>query len=471
MNSAKDKRIRMPCMAILLTVCFRLPFSGETHADSVIASHSSVGLQLLAGMTNHVWADEPAMGHVFDRWTGDANLLANLYASHTTLTMPATNVALTATFKSTPSWFPTTNTLNSVAAGDPNAVNLVYYFPSNAVGLIFLFNGAIAKAGAFFTEGESLTFMRDAVAAGYAVAALDSGGGPGRSWDTTFSPANPDVSNVQASITFFIAAGLATTNTPRFAAGMSAGGFFAPLPAYYLKFNACALWCSSGAPKSSATTVFNVTTVPTIWNLARNDDLYSHTAFWSDSSNNLALLAQRGTAGELRENLPSPVYPRRFTRVQGLSAGDSQIIHDRLKTAGLLDTNEFLVSTPFNNSNQWQSVITDYAPYFAEIQNQLNTCHAEHHFFSDFGNATLQFFGAHRPASRRERISSLERQADGAVRLTIAGEPGRDYRVQASIELGAWASIFTNLYTGGTFDCLDANAVAMPFRFYRTVSP
>jgi len=211
--------------------------------------------------------------------------------------------------------------------------------------------------------------------------------------------------------------------------------------------------------------------VPTIWNLARNDDLYTHTAFWSDSSNNLALLAARGVAGELRENLPSPVYPKRFTRIQGLSASDSQVIHDHLKTAGLLDAFDFLVSTPFNNGNQWQSLIPGYAAYFGEIQNQLNTCYSEHHFFSDFGNKTLRFFGAHGAAARGGGISSIGRQPDGVVKLTIAGDPGRDYRVQASSDFAAWTAIFTNIYTGGTFDCLDPNAAGLSSRFYRTISP
>src|SRR5439155_3305012 len=178
-------------------------------------------------------------------------------------------------------------------------------------------------ASGFFRETESFAFARDAVAADYAVAALDSGGGPGRSWDTTFAASNVDVANVRTAVTYFISAGLMATNTPKYATGMSAGGFFAPSPAYFLGFNACAIWCSSGAPKSTGTTVFNVTTVPTIWNLARNDDLYNHKAFLDDAANNLALLGARGIAGEVRENPPSPVYPQRFARIQGLTAADS----------------------------------------------------------------------------------------------------------------------------------------------------
>ena len=438
---------------------------------AVNVTNGSLGLQLSNGATNDVWANPPALNSVFDRWVGDAHLLANPYAWHTTLVMPQ-DASLTATFKPAPDWSTTNHTLNGLAPSDPNAVNLIYYFPANPAGVIFFFNGARARASGFFTEAESFTFARDAVAAGYAVASLDSGGGLGKSWDITFSSSNLDVGNVRASLNYFISLGLMTTNTPKFATGMSAGGFFAPIPAYYLQFNACALWCSSGAPRSTGATVFNFTTVPTIWNLARNDDLYNHKAFLADATTNLALLAGRGVAGELRENQPSPVYPQRFTRIDGLTAADSQNIHDQLKAAGLLDAVDFLISSPFNNSNHWLGALPGYAPYTNAIQNQLNSCYSEHHFFSDLGNQTLQFFGARRPpVPGHVEVVTITRQPGVTVKLTIAAAPGQSYRVQASDGLRTWTDIFTNTDAGGTFDFTDANSPAMTSRFYRAISP
>ena len=437
---------------------------------SAAVTNGSFGLQLNTAATNDVWADPPPPNRVFDRWLGDAALLANPYAWHTTVVMPASVPSLAAAFKPAPAWTTATNTLNGLAPDDPKAVNLIYYSPTNPAGLIFFFNGARASASTFFIETENFAFARDAVAAGYAVASLDSAD-RSRSWDTTLTAGNADVTNVQAALNYFIARGLITTNTPKFAAGMSAGGFFAPVAAYYLRFNACAIWCSSGAPSSAGTTIFNLTTVPTIWNLARNDDLYNHKAFLGDASHNLALLAARGIMGELRENPPSPVYPERFRRIQGLSAPDSQAIHDQLKAAGLLDDVDFLISSPFNNSSHWQSAVSGYVPYFAAIQDQLNSCYSEHHFFSDFGNKTLQFFGARRPpVAARSAVASITRQAGGTLNLTIAADPGQDYRLEASPDLKTWTPIFTNTYSGGTFDFLDADT-SVRIRFYRTSSP
>ena len=469
-NRNRVSKLRFPLFALAAFLLRLLPLA--TAQAAVALTNGSLGLQVAVGATNDVWANPPPADTVFDRWVGDINLAANPYAWHTTVVMPTNGASLTATFKAAPSWLTHTNTLNALPPGDPNAVNLIYYLPTNSAGVIFFFNGARGAASGFFAEAESFTFARDAVSAGYGVAALDSGSGPGKSWTTTLAANNVDVVNVQAALNSFIALGLMTTNTPKFAAGMSAGGFFAPIPAYFLRFNACAIWCSSGAPRSPGTTAFNLTTVPTIWNLGRNDDLFNHTAFLSDATNNLALLAARGVVGEVRENPPSPVYPRRFLRIAGLSAADSQAIHDQLKSAGLLDVFDYLVSNPMNNGNQWQSALSGYTSYFGGIQNQLNSCYSEHHFFSDFGNKTLQFFGAHRsPAARPGEISALTKLANGAIKLTIRADPGQNYLVQASPDFGIWTPIFTNTYSGGTFDCLDAGLPNVSNRFYRTISP
>src|SRR6266478_5909668 len=166
MKSGRNNANRLLYAPFLLAFILLLIFLPTPAPGSITATNGSAGLQVQAGTTNDVWADQPASGQVFDRWIGDAELLDNPYAAHTTLVMPAL-ASLTATFRTNPVWSPTTNILNGLAPGDPSAVNLIYYFPSNSAGLIFLFNGARASAAAFFTEGESLTFMRDAVAAGY----------------------------------------------------------------------------------------------------------------------------------------------------------------------------------------------------------------------------------------------------------------------------------------------------------------
>jgi uncharacterized repeat protein (TIGR02543 family) len=46
-----------------------------------------------------IYADTPASGYIFNKWTGDTAYVNNIYASHTTVTMPAGNVSVTATYK------------------------------------------------------------------------------------------------------------------------------------------------------------------------------------------------------------------------------------------------------------------------------------------------------------------------------------------------------------------------------------
>lgn len=436
-------------------------------AQTLTVGNGALGLQTTPGATNHVWADPAPTNTVFDRWVGDVSVLTDAYAWHTTAIMPATSAVVSATYKSAPAWSATTHILNGLAEGDPSAVRLIYYFPPNPVGVIFRFHGGGGTATSFFTKAEDFTFARDAAAAGYAVAALDSTDRVNKQWDSSGTSSNVDVASVQSAINYFVGLGLMTANTPKFAIGMSNGGGFAPKPTYYLGFRACGIFCSSGQPAQ----IFNLTTAPTIWSLARNDDLYDHTTFLPNATTNLASLNAHGITGEIRENLPSPVYPRRFQRIAGFTAANSQTIYNSLKTGGFLDAQDFLLADP--NTSGWLAALPPgFAPYQSDIEGQLDCCYSAHQFYSDFDNKVLQLFGARRPpVAGRGAIRSIVRQPGGAILLTIAADAGQDYRVQASPDLAAWTTLFTSTYSGGTFDLMDATAPTYTRRFYRTVSP
>ncbi len=378
--------------ALWISVAFA---AGTASAQTTLTvRNGALGLETAPGATNHVWADPPSADAVFDRWTGDTTLLADPTAWHTTAVMPAAPATVTATYKPAPPWTAATSVLNGRPATDPAAVRLLYHFPANPVGVIFFFHGSGGSATGWFDNVENLTLLRDAVAAGYAVAALDSSDRTLRQWDSAITAGNVDVGNVRSAIAYFTGAGLLTADTPKFAVGMSNGGGFAPKPAYFLGFRGCAIWCASGQPAQ----VFNVTTVPTIWNLAQNDDRFDHTDFLADSQANLAALRAQQTpvAGELRETVPSPVYPRRFLRVPGLTAADSQFIYDRLNDGGFLDAAGYLRADP--ETSGWENVLpATYRPYLNAILAQLDCCYSGHRFFSDFSSRTLQFFGASHP--------------------------------------------------------------------------
>ncbi len=413
-------------LIFLIPVCVGLAASGQ---GALTVNNGSLGRQTTPGATNHVWADPPPPNTVFDRWVGDANVLADPSAWHTTAVTPATSAVITATYKSAPAWSPTTYILNGRAATDPNAIKLLYYFPPNPVGVIFRFHGSGGSADSLFAKVEDFTFARDAVAAGYAIVALDSTDRVNKQWDAAGTAANVDVVNVQAAIDYFIGLGLMTANTPKFSTGMSNGGGFAPKPAYFLGFRACGIFCSSGQPAQ----IFTVTTVPTIWSLARNDDLYDHTTFLPNATANLASLnAQRpSVTGEIRENLPSPVYPRRFLRIPGLTAANSQTIYDSLRTGGFFDAQDFLLADPAT-SGWFASLPAGFAPFQGDILSQLNCCYSAHQFYSDFDNKVLQFFAGATPG-RLVNVSTRARVETGASVMiggfVVAGAAGTTARI------------------------------------------
>lgn len=61
-------------------------------------------------------------------------------------------------------------------------------------------------------------------------------------------------------------------------------------------------------------------------------------------------------------------------------------------------------------------------------------------------------------------------QAQG-FNLSVAVEPSRAYRIQASTNLTLWSDV-TSFSTGSSpFQFLDTGAIGLPRRFYRVVSP
>ena len=234
--------------------------------------------------------------------------------------------------------------------------------------------------------------MRDAVAKGFAVAALDSTDRVNKQWDSDLTANNVDVKNVQSAINYLIGRGLMTASTPKFSLGMSDGGGFAPKPAYYLGFQANANFCSAGAPDQLMTT----TTVPNIWCLRRMTPIPS---FFTKVAAFQPSFTSRGVAWAYWVNGPSPVYSKRLPRIPGISALGSNVIYLALKKGGILDVNDYLVASP-ETSTAWISVLPSvYSVYEQDILDQLDCCYSEHKFYSDHDDAVLAFFRADMKAS------------------------------------------------------------------------
>lgn len=328
----------------------------------------------------HIWADPNPSGMVFDRWTGDIALVQNPFEYHTKVNNLSLNINLTAVYKSAPVWNPTYETINGSQMG--------YRFPAAPIGLIFHFHGTGGSATGLFTDDEQRIFANEAVAENYAVVTLSSVDRTNRQWNPNPQlENNPDMQNVQAAINLFISRGWIFASTPVFANGISNGGAFAPRVSRALNFRATSIFIASGTVN-----VMSQTTVPTIWNLMQNDTTIGADGIAQAASNYQNLLG-RNIPAKYNLLAPSPVYPERFWRINGLTAADSNTIYNALKQNGFLDSRGFLLQNP--NTSNWSSAIpSQYDSYLNDIGDQLTICYTEHKFFSDYDRRILDFFNA-----------------------------------------------------------------------------
>ncbi len=97
--SASQTTITMPAADVSVTAVY-------AHAPSELftltVSNGSGGGQYAEGAQIAISADSPQNGNMFDRWTGDVNHVADVNSSQTTVSMPATNIAISATYSELP---------------------------------------------------------------------------------------------------------------------------------------------------------------------------------------------------------------------------------------------------------------------------------------------------------------------------------------------------------------------------------
>jgi len=96
--SASSTTLTMPAANQTITATY------ESAATYTLTVNSGTGDgNYAAGTVVDIDADSPPSGKVFDEWVGDTSGIANVYASSTTLTMPASNQEVTATYEDAPS--------------------------------------------------------------------------------------------------------------------------------------------------------------------------------------------------------------------------------------------------------------------------------------------------------------------------------------------------------------------------------
>lgn len=366
----------------LLFLIFILSSFCYAQRTTLTVTNGSGDAQIRGRRIADVWADPNPSGMVFDRWTGDTNLIQNPFEYHTKVNNLSLNVNLTAVYKSAPVWTPTFETINGSLVG--------YRFPADSVGVIFHFHGAGGSATQLFNASEQRVFADEAVAENYAVVALSSVDRVNRQWNPNPQiENNPDMQNVRAAVNLFIARGWISASTPIFANGISNGGGFAPRVSRALGLRATSIFIAAGPVN-----VMSQTLVPTIWNVMRNDSVVGADGIAQATANYQNLLA-RGISARYNTLAASPVFPERFRRISGLTATDSRTIYNALKGNNFLDARDFLINNPFTSN--WENVIpAQYNSSLDEIDAQLKICYAEHTFYSDYDRRVLDFFNANR---------------------------------------------------------------------------
>jgi dienelactone hydrolase len=363
-----------------------------------------------AGSKIDVFANPPAAGQVFDKWTGDIAALGTgtLIASvpHGVITMPSTATAITATYKAASTWTPTVVTnFNPVTQNGANnttstvSTTLSYYIPAAAQGLVVLLHDSPGALASWFSNPEQSLLTRELVAAGFGVAALNSVNRTTGVWAAQATLANNlDAGNIAAALDRFAKDGTYAATKPVFLLGFSAG---ADAAARYAEMLASAtparpikgtvLYCATGGATLAVTSK-----VPQFFALAANDEVLG-AAGLTTARDNAQYLAGRGVASALTSINPAPVYSGRFSSLAitapSFSAADATAVWNAVKAAGFLDDNNYVKDPPSLDAVR-TALPAAYQARAADVLAQLSVAAATQEFFSEANSRVIAFLAA-----------------------------------------------------------------------------
>ncbi len=357
------------------------------------------------GSTVHVWSSVSTTGGVAERWSGDDELLAEPNEWHTSFVMPDRDVVLVAnsSVQTVPLKAETFTGVTSVSK------TVRYHFPSRMRGVV-LFNHGTGGSSRFIEATESLPIAVALVADGYGVvsteaeesAAGDLNGDGKLRWNTRATSNNADLGNLQAMFQSFETRGLIPAGTPRFALGMSAGGSFshflgtvaatAVAPNFpQLRFAAVVAYCADATASRSG----SLSTTPSAWYICGAED--NPEVSNAQARANEAAMRARGVPTDFVEHRPSPLYPGRFARIDGIDQLASAAMAAELRAAGLVDSAGFITvdgdviaATVLANPAAFPTISSH--PRAKSIRSQVKTTRAEHSMYADYTRRTIDFF-------------------------------------------------------------------------------
>lgn len=353
------------------------------------------------GDTVHLFSEAYGALQLFNGWTGDTDLLDAPAEWHTWFIMPARNVSVTAHVRPMESFALQFARVQGKARLKP----VYYYFPTGLKGVVYLLHGTGGNAQHLVSDYEWQQLIKSLVDSHYGIIVTESeesttgvdGNGDGKIRWTLLpydSVANTDFANIRLITDYFYKQGTLSTAAPRYAIGMSDGGFFAAALSALYGYRAEVNYCSQGS-----STVISQTTVPIQFCMARNDENANvGQAGNEEALANALALAARGVCSGFLIKERCPVYPERFARSGQLSLDQSRAVFAELERNGFLDGKDYFIGTADDLSAAVQShpdsfpVISGLpAGQQTFVTAQVTLSISDHRMYSDYDAAAVAF--------------------------------------------------------------------------------
>jgi dienelactone hydrolase len=338
-------------LAILLPALLR-PTDPRSYAFSLAPAHaqqSTHRLEIVGGSGSgtypagaevpiEVWRMPDA--RVFRQWeTGsdrriDPGFTASVaHHAHLSLRMPAADLIITAGLQSAPLWAPI-----EIAGPDFGAALLHLPQRFNAQrnpylrGLLVLLHDAGQGRDYWMRSPEARLILRAAAGRDFGILIPESlDRRAGWSLGAADPATNADLARLSAAIAAVSRGHWQGKRLPTILLGQGQGGDFASLaarPESGIAPAAILIAGATGLPQPAASTG-----LPSYWIIPERDAAIDQPAVEAAA----AELRARGLDAAIAPLAPWPVYPRRFWRIEGMTAADSEDLHQALVAAGVLD--------------------------------------------------------------------------------------------------------------------------------------
>lgn len=397
-------------IAVILTSCLffsckknpgsSLPPS-NTDSFNVVVNNGYGGGKFKTGDTVHIFSNAYSSSQLFNKWTGDISLLNAPDEWHTWFVMPNKNINVTGSVENIPAF-----TLQyELIMGRDRLKPVYYYFPQGNKGIVYLLHGTGGNAANLVAGYEWQELIKDLVNDKFAViiteaeeatTKTDANADGKLRWSLLPSDTinNIDYANIRIITDTFYNRGVTNRSEPRYAIGMSDGGFFAGALSYIYNFKAAVQYCAQGSPN-----LMQTTSVPTQFCMASNDNNPSVGAAGNaDALSYSNAMNARGVCSKYYINQRSPLYWERFARDGNISSGVSTDIFNELKSKGFLDSKNYfigysdtLISAVQSNPANFPIIKGLTLSQLQSMLSQINIAVADHHIYSDYNKATMHF--------------------------------------------------------------------------------